>query len=471
MASYIVYKGDDGTIYVKNGKTGQIELTTTDGTQAIQYAIDNSRFGDTIFIMAGRYYLSKPLTPKSGITIIGSEPFTLGFNDNITIWVDSIGPNLGGTVLIGNDTFPAFQYTDDLIGFRVKNIGLQHFTYGFKLGSPDKLVGMISLENVYMSYILNWGIEVYNLSRSIFRKVYMDGRETYTTTGGFIHIIGAHNKYVSGNCRFEEVFYNGNNQTIGILIETDPNYTYGWNILTIDTYQMNSPPPKENPNASPISYALYVKGADSNHKVAQISVYSLLPEGQYDYAVRLENVEHVNIVFYRTGTVWFNTGTRYSVVFSPSITKVRNDSATDNIVITGYYTKSALSGTKNTLIYGYNVDFGAAGLALYDATYGKLYIMTCQGPTGDGKDIVVNRAYLDAYISYKYAGNVTVTAGSTSVTVNLPAWTPTPYAVVVTPTWNTKWWVSNVTNTSFTINFDTPPSSDSDVYYVVIVKR
>jgi len=468
-ASYIVFKDTDGLIKVKDGRTGQVVYSSSDGSDAIQYAVNQSGYGDVIYIKPGRYYLSKPITPKSGITIIGSEPFTLGQNDQFTVWVDSIGPNLGGTVLIGDDTFPAFQYTDDLVGFRVINIGLQHFTYGFKLGAPDKLIAMMVLENVYMSYIVNWGIKVYNLARSILRKVYMDGYDTYNSQG-FIHIIGAHNTYVPGNCRFEELFFNGNNQAIGILIESDPNYNYSWNILTIDTYQMNSPPPKSNPNATPISYALYVKGADANHKIAQISVYSLLPEGQYDYAVRLENVEHVNIVFYRTGSVWFNNGAEYSVVISTSIVKVRNDGGPNNIVVTGYVAKSAfVAGSKSQIVFGYNPDFGAHGIMLYLPQYNQLNIIGPGGTSGDNKDFTVGRLITSSYIKYKYAGSVTVSAGSTSVTVSLPSYTPTPYYVVATPTWSTKVWVTNITNTAFTLNFDTAPSTDAPVYYIVML--
>lgn len=62
-ATYIVFKGDDGKAYVKNGKTGAIEYSTIDDADAIQYAIDNSpQYGGKIFIQQGRYYVRKTVT-------------------------------------------------------------------------------------------------------------------------------------------------------------------------------------------------------------------------------------------------------------------------------------------------------------------------------------------------------------------------------------------------------------------------
>jgi len=39
-ATYIVFKGDDGKAYVKNGRTGQIEYTSDDPFNAVQYAVN-----------------------------------------------------------------------------------------------------------------------------------------------------------------------------------------------------------------------------------------------------------------------------------------------------------------------------------------------------------------------------------------------------------------------------------------------
>jgi len=66
-------------------------------------------------------------------------------------------------------------------------------------------------------------------------------------------------------------------------------------------------------------------------------------------------------------------------------------------------------------------------------------------------------------------GTATINANSTSVVVNLPVNLPS-YSVVITPISSilALWWVSNKTETSFTINIATAPTVDTSFDYVVI---
>jgi len=76
-ASYIVFKGDDGKTYVKNGQTGQIEYSSDDAYSALKYCKDQlkARGGGVIFVKAGTYSLSNtfPDEDVSGIIMVVGE--------------------------------------------------------------------------------------------------------------------------------------------------------------------------------------------------------------------------------------------------------------------------------------------------------------------------------------------------------------------------------------------------------------
>jgi len=97
-ASYIVFKGDDGKVYVKNGKTGAIEYSSADHVAAIQYAIDQASAagGGEVFIRVGFYSLSKSLNPKSNVRIVGEGMGeTVLYSPNApAIWADGVS-NVG----------------------------------------------------------------------------------------------------------------------------------------------------------------------------------------------------------------------------------------------------------------------------------------------------------------------------------------------------------------------------------------
>jgi hypothetical protein len=66
-------------------------------------------------------------------------------------------------------------------------------------------------------------------------------------------------------------------------------------------------------------------------------------------------------------------------------------------------------------------------------------------------------------------GSATINAGSTSVVINLPI-SIASYSVVITPITplSALWWVSNKTETSFTINIATAPANNTTFDYVVV---
>jgi hypothetical protein len=64
------------------------------------------------------------------------------------------------------------------------------------------------------------------------------------------------------------------------------------------------------------------------------------------------------------------------------------------------------------------------------------------------------------------AGKVTIPAGQTSVNVSLGL-ILRDYAVSLTPEINRTCWVTNKTTSGFTINVNSPDTSDFVVYYIV----
>lgn len=75
-ASYIVYQDDPtnpSMYYVEDGRTGQIEYTSSDGADAIQYAINkaNTLGGGVVFLRRGLFLVSRTVTLKSGVKLVG----------------------------------------------------------------------------------------------------------------------------------------------------------------------------------------------------------------------------------------------------------------------------------------------------------------------------------------------------------------------------------------------------------------
>lgn len=65
-------------------------------------------------------------------------------------------------------------------------------------------------------------------------------------------------------------------------------------------------------------------------------------------------------------------------------------------------------------------------------------------------------------VVYQASGSQSIGAGLNNITVTLPSTAPNAfYALVVTPNWNTTWWVAAKTTTTFTVYFNTPAPGDN----------
>ena len=69
--------------------------------------------------------------------------------------------------------------------------------------------------------------------------------------------------------------------------------------------------------------------------------------------------------------------------------------------------------------------------------------------------------------SEKIAGQITIPAGQSKVRVD-KAWDSNPLSVILTPSFNTKVWTSEISKTGFTVNLDIVPEKNEVVSYLVI---
>jgi hypothetical protein len=68
-ASYIVYKEGE-TYYVKSGRTGEVEFSSGDASEAIQWALDRARDeGGVVYLKRGKYIIKSNLFTDSCIRL------------------------------------------------------------------------------------------------------------------------------------------------------------------------------------------------------------------------------------------------------------------------------------------------------------------------------------------------------------------------------------------------------------------
>ena len=88
--SYTIYSGSDGNYWARNGKTGLIDFTNASAASVIQSSINNLNKGGLIFIKAGSYKITTPITVTStfsyGLQIRGEGANTMLFQgDNANL--------------------------------------------------------------------------------------------------------------------------------------------------------------------------------------------------------------------------------------------------------------------------------------------------------------------------------------------------------------------------------------------------
>jgi len=231
-ASYIVYKGDDGKTYVKNGKTGQIEYSSGDDADTIQYALNQASAagGGRIFIRSGMYIITKPIKLVPRIVVEGEAPFLL--RD-----IDGYAPPTAGApvVLRASDTSikQVFYWYDDTYSadsivikdLYVEGAGL------LKLGSEGEKWGGsgISIKRVHCNFYALYpnGTDIYCLD--IWHSLHVYAEQVYGSGGPVLRFATdfVNKMWNFGNSVFVELFSNvpRNVPNIHVYSGGDPNKT------------------------------------------------------------------------------------------------------------------------------------------------------------------------------------------------------------------------------------------------------
>ncbi len=440
-ASYIVYPdvpANPSMYYAKNGRTGLIEFSGKDATDVIQAVIDALKDGGRIFVDRGFYKLSRSITLKPGISIEGVFPRRKNVEPNAPEW----GVIEGGTVFVGDGTFPAFT-GNNLVGVYLRNLGFKNFSYGLLFGDTNVLgIAFSRLENLYFDNTTVSAIKLIN-----FQHIRMSHIKAIlpSSSGRFLHFVNDHYNWAGGNSVIDDVYSVGGAGVDGVILFEQINRTL--NLIEVIRPQVNMW------NSGGVGSGIKLKG--TSVPCSRINLYGVDVEGGPEAAVKLEYAQNNFIEIAFTDAVY--------AVYAYSKSR-------DNVIISPRYAKLNVSPWENIFIGGYlaSLTGGVYGLA-----YKQIW-------TGDFRPVIsIGNKQIEFHetrgintpgtIRVQQKGvNIKVPAGSTSLQVTLPVPEPdTNYGVLVVPQWNTTVWVTNKTTTGFTINFGTAPTTDNALDWFV----
>jgi len=444
-ASYIVFKGDDGKAYVKNGKTGAIEFSGDD-TQVIQYAVDSLQGGGKVFVEHGTYSLSKP------IVIDGAS--------NIVLESD------GATLVVNG--YLQYGYASPVYGIVIRNstdIVVRGFVFDGNKGNVNT-TGTIFLL-LQSSRVVVEGNEIKNVrGRAI--ELHRD------VSGGFnydVHIIHNYIHDTIYASAIKVLFGHGmvalynrldNIDQMGFELDVNSNRNIvAFNVISNTGYagiELDNP-----------AWTSYIIG---NILVSPGRYKSTLPKsrGGYHYS---DGITIYNTTFalvygneiYNPGLDGIRVGDNAVSDTSPVNAEIAN-----NLIIGP--TNNGIEITKPPKLIAGNViiDIGATkkmknGI-LSNTQLDKFTVIRdnyIAGYTVSAMDGVIG-ALLDGNYGYitRSSGTATIPAGSTRTTVSHSLATA-PTKVLLTPYGNAKVWVENITSTSFDIVTDASPSQNITV--------
>jgi len=132
--------------------------------------------GGYVLIPAGSVTLTSPLPLLSGVRYVGTDPQFTYNNSNGTF--DTAWQAIGGTILVGNGTFPAFSgnatdqaspanpfTSNGLTACGVENLVINNFTYGVKCGAVNNAgCGYGSFKRLWIQNCSQWGIFLANFA-------------------------------------------------------------------------------------------------------------------------------------------------------------------------------------------------------------------------------------------------------------------------------------------------------------------
>jgi len=443
-ASYIVFKDGD-RIYVKNGKTGQIEYSSYDGSDAIQYAIDraSARGGGKVFIDAGVYTISNSLVLKEGVEIEGVFP--------LRALVEAIGkaPDSSSAVLVGGTILQAADpnltcFTgQNLRGVYLHKLGIKGFSRAIDVGATNVLgMAFSRIENLYMDNAGDVAIRLVNVQHL---RVSHIKAIIPRSNARFMHIINDHS-WDGGNSVIDDLYVIGGAGTDGVILLEAVNKVL--NLIEIVRPQVNMW------GSNGAGSGIRLRGVGGTGVCSRINLYGVDIEGNPQAAVKLEghtDQNYIEIAY---------TDATYGVMDAPVDTR----NPTFNFAVSPGKNRHKLTDSKNLILLTQPA---------YRPVEGNCPVIDTGWMSGEGSRLRV-WYYGKMGLSISYDGKVfaydrnsgvaTISAGDTRVTVShgLPS---KPGKVLVTPLGQPpgKLWVENIASTSFDIVTDTAPSTNLDV--------
>ena len=442
--SYIVFT-DGSRYYVKSGSTGMIEYSDTDASKVIQYAINraNALGGGIVHLRAGRYRLSSSIAMKAGVILQGE-----GWNrQSREPKPPETGDTIGGTILDAGNIDAIVGTNIDAGGIR--DLAIDYPARGIVLGDKDVLgCAYFHIRNVRIYKPSVRGIEVTNFQYLRIDQLYIidvpDGSDKVAPGAWFKN---DHN-WDGGNSVFTDIFIRGGAQADGVMRFEAINHAL--NLIEVHRPQINM----WGSNGVGSGIRL-VNNTNYDASVSRINIYGINVEGNPEAALRLEGTTSNFFEFAYTDATYTvhlkksptNISTYYNL-FTGIVTKVKNETAWENLVISSHPGYTLASGGIYGLVIVPNPVAGNAPRPAIQIGTSTMYLDSIYSIRHPGKNF----------------GRATIPAGSTRVKVN-HGLSATPTTVIVTPLAQPpgRIWVENITSTSFDIVTDTAPTADLGV--------
>jgi len=415
-ASYIVFKGDNGSIYAKSGDTGEIVASDLDLGKVLQTINDREPDykGIVVYIKPGQYEMFTGVRiARAGFSLIGAGTWDASTSGEI--------PNckqcyFGTLILLRNDNVTYFD-----VGFQDVNRAMRLYMAGFGAVASSSDISWTQHQNSIFLFMRNW-MRHTTLERIFIRNVGRGIRHEVTQSGfgnmadAYIHKVAVEAPYYVGldlrgggyNLRVVDL-YTGWNKNTDSSVFYIVNFVDVW-IDRLWILGLNIPYDQTTMGAT-ISGCrnvfvrdLIIKGVSSNWALRILGSNNVIVDGAFI------NLDGGNV---------------------PDLIRVEDSKNVMLRNIYGIYTQNPIYISNSTLFM---------------------------------KNVrLVNKNTNVEYRS-ENSGIATITAGQTRVTV--PNYLlGTPSKVLITPLGQpaSKLWVENITSTSFDIVTDTAPTADLNV--------
>jgi len=423
-ASYIIYK-ENNRYYAKNGRTGEVEKQDTDAATVIQYAINNLNAG-TVYIKAGTYLISSPITiNKSAINIIGEGWGTLlklanGANCDL-IKIDSSeqdvylpqlmflhldgnkANNTSGSAIHASGTNQIY----DVLLFHVNTFSFPDNALKAERGHAWRIISCdfetCGGDGVYLSNVTNFSFFGCHIGGNTGKGIYVDSANGINFDKCYVLNNGGHgiHIYYSYYNYLSNIYVNSNNGD-GILLQ-----------------------------------------GGGRHKLNNIEVESAGQNGIKIWSASYTKLS--NIIIRNASQSADNTYDGLAIT------------SAEDIDVSGITVLTTLTNKPNDAI---SIDDASSKV--------KILIGNLSGYTVNAIRNLATDTKIEHVFGYtnKNSGTATIPAGSTSVTVS-HGLVAAPSKVLVTPIGDPgdRYWVENITDTSFDIVVATAPTADIDFYW------